>query len=216
VLQVGDEDRLSASDTVFAMLTSLVEPHPAQSRADADFELLEACRNGEVDAWQRVYDRYSRLIYSVAMRCGLSVDDAGDVTQITFTLLLENLATLRDDSNLGAWLCTVARRHAWRVLKQHHGTEGFDEVSEAFLFNAQTLSGAPAGGDISFWETAHWINAGLNNLDNRCRELLIALYFDEAQPSYTDIAHRLSLPVGSIGPMRARCLQKLKRHLSPD
>jgi RNA polymerase sigma factor (sigma-70 family) len=198
------------------MLTSLVESHQAQSRADADFELLKACKNGEVDAWQRVYDRYSRLIYSVAMRCGLSMDDAGDVTQITFTLLLENLATLRDDSNLGAWLCTVARRHAWRVLKRHHSAEGFDEVTEAFLFNAQTLSGAPAGGDISFLETVHWINAGLNNLDNRCRDLLIALYFDEAQPSYTVIAHRLSLPVGSIGPMRARCLQKLKRHLSPD
>jgi RNA polymerase sigma factor (sigma-70 family) len=204
------------ADTCVAMLTHIVDPAEAQSRAEVDHALLHACRVGEVDAWQRVYDRYGRLVFSVALRCGLSADDAADVTQIAFTVLLDNLSRLHEDSNLGAWLCTVARRHAWRMLKRDNRADGFDELSDEFLVNAQTLTGGQTGNEISYWETAHWINDGLEHLAERCRELLIALYFDDSQPSYTDISERLALPLGSIGPMRARCLQKLKRHLALD
>jgi DNA-directed RNA polymerase specialized sigma24 family protein len=63
------------------------------------------------------------------------------------------------------------------------------------------------------WETVEWLHGGLAQLNERCRELLIALYFDEQQTAYTEVAHRLGVPVGSIGPTRARCLERLKHIL---
>jgi RNA polymerase sigma factor (sigma-70 family) len=201
--------------------TDLPAPAVAANEAGAaqqlsDFALLNACRRRDPDAWQNIYERYSRLVFSVVLRCGLTAEDAADVTQITFTVLLDSLDHLRDDSNLGAWLCTVARRHAWRMRKRDTLVDGFDDASDEFLHDARLVVGTASGNELSYWETAHWINDGLAQLGERCRSLLLALYFDSSRPSYTDIAAKLEMPVGSIGPIRARCLLKLKMHLKTD
>jgi DNA-directed RNA polymerase specialized sigma24 family protein len=60
------------------------------------------------------------------------------------------------------------------------------------------------------WELINWLHDGLSQLDEPCRALLLALYFDPERPSYSDVAARLGLPVGSIGPKRARCLRRLR------
>ena len=81
-----------------------------------DMELLLRCRQGDAAAWNRLLDKYERLIYSIGLNHGLSVEDAADIVQLTFTYFLENVDSLRDDSNIGGWLATVARRHTWRVV----------------------------------------------------------------------------------------------------
>ena len=62
-------------------------------------------------------------------------------------------------------------------------------------------------------DLAEWINQGLNKLGARCQNLLTALYFDPDEPDYATIATRLKLPIGSIGPTRARCLKTLQQIL---
>ena len=179
---------------------------------ELDAELIRACRNGEIGGWERMLEQYERLVFSVPLHHGLSHEDAADITQLTFTILLQSLDTLRDDSNLKAWLCTIARRHTWRILKrgQH---ETLDEVDTKFMRKGAALMDKPDHSDIEYWELVSWLQQGLGLLNARCQELLTALYFDEQPSSYNDVAAQFGLPVGSIGPTRARCLAQLKQFL---
>src|SRR5262245_42743762 len=174
-----------------------------------DRDLIRACRAGDARAWERLLDKYERLVFSISLNYGLTTDDAADITQITFTILLQNLNTLPDEIHLSPWLATVARRHTWRLLARNR-REAVDLDED--------LAGNEAVGEIvddrERWELAEWLNQGLSMLDERCRLLLLALYFDAEQPSYAQVADHLNLPVGSIGPTRARCLEQMKQRLS--
>jgi len=179
---------------------------------DTNATLIRACRNGDIDAWEHLYEQYKRLVFSVPLHYGLSNDEAADITQLTFTVLLQSLPKLRDDSNLASWLCTVARRHTWRVLKRGQHEE-LAELDAEYKHAGVQLMSQPERDDIEYWEVVTWLEQGLRQMGPRCRELLQALYFSEEQPAYTDIAARFGLSVGSIGPTRARCLAQLKQLL---
>lgn len=177
------------------------------SASDAD--LLRACRSGDANAWERLLEQYERLIFSIALNYGLTPDDAADITQITFTILLQSLDTLPDDVRLAGWLATVARRHTWRML----ATRRREAVgADADLAENEALGGRVDHRERS--EQAAWLAHGLRLLDERCSRLLLALYFDDQQPSYAEIAAQLNMPLGSLGPTRARCLEQMKRLLS--
>ncbi|MEW5987106.1 MAG: sigma-70 family RNA polymerase sigma factor [Chloroflexota bacterium] len=177
---------------------------------ESDLDLIHSCRQGNAGAWEQLLDRYERLVYSIPLQYGLSVDDAADVAQITFTILLQSLDTLWEDTRLGPWLVTVARRHTWRVLAGHRRQSGRDlnDVEDLPLTDDEGLRHP-----TSRWETTEWLHNGLNRLDRRCRDLLLALYFDPDEPSYAEVAARFGLAVGSIGPTRGLCLQRLKKLL---
>jgi RNA polymerase sigma factor (sigma-70 family) len=177
-----------------------------------DRDLIHACRQGDRRAWRSLLDKYERLVFSIPLNYGLSREEAADIAQLTFTILIQSLDSLREDSRLGPWLATVARRHTWRLMERNRreGTgEEKDLAESAALFGKDEES-------IERWEMIEWLNEGLSLVSEACRRLLQALYFDPQQPSYAEVAERLSMPVGSIGPTRARCLQSLKRALSED
>ena len=173
-----------------------------------DRDLIRACGSGNARAWERLLDKYERLVFSISLNYGLTTDDAADVTQITFTILLQNLNTLPDEICLSSWLATVARRHTWRLLARNR-REAVN--SDEDLAGNEALGGIVD--DRERWERAEWIIQGLSMLDERCRQLLLALYFDAEQPSYADVADRLNMPIGSIGPTRARCLEQMRQSL---
>lgn len=183
-------------------------------REPTDRDLILACRRGDARAWRRLLDRYERLVFSMPLRYGLSRDDAADVAQLTFTILVQSLDDLDDDSRLGAWLATVAKRHAWRLVERNR-REGASEAVEdrADLGAAALALGMSKAETVEHWELSHWLDGGLRRLDEGCRELLSALYFRAEQPSYAELAAELGRPVGSIGPTRARCLERLKKIL---
>ena len=175
-----------------------------------DHDLIRTCRAGHAHAWERLLDKYERLVFSISLNYGLTTDDAADVTQITFTILLQNLDTLPDGIRLAPWLATVARRHTWRLLARSR--------REAVNPEEDLAGNESVGGSVDYseqWELAEWLNYGLNTLDERCRQLLLALYFDAEQPSYAQVAEHLKIPVGSIGPTRARCLEHMRQNLRP-
>lgn len=175
---------------------------------ETDEELLQACRRGDARAWRGILDRYERLLYSIPLNYGLTAEDAADVVQLTLTIFLQKLDELDDASNLAAWLATVARRHSWRRLAQRRREQlGF--MADA----AEELSGTGDSenqGEFVRWELLEWLNQGLNDLDPRCRALLMALYLSPDSPSYAEVAAELGMAVGSVGPTRARCLEKLR------
>jgi len=174
-----------------------------------DRDLILDCRNGDLGAWQRLLDRYERLVFSVPRRYGLSREDAADITQLTFTILFQRMDTLSEDSTLGAWLTTVARRHTWRRLDRKRREEaGWYASSSEKILSADTGTE-----DIERWELTEWLDYGLSLVGKPCQDLLSALYLDPKQPSYAEVAARLGMAVGSVGPTRIRCLKRLRRIL---
>ena len=175
---------------------------------NTDRDLIRACRSGDARAWERLLDKYERLVFSISLNYGLTTDDAADVTQITFTILLQNLDTLPDDIRLSPWLATVARRHTWRLLAQNR--------REAVNADEDLAGNKALGGIVDNrerQELAEWLYQGLSLLDERCRQLLLALYFDVEEPSYAEVADHMKMPIGSIGPTRARCLEQMRQSL---
>lgn len=176
-----------------------------QPTATSPAALASACRAGQPDAWDRLLDRYERLVFAIATREGLSVEDAADVTQTTFEALLDQLDKIRDDEQIASWLMTVARRQAWRIR-----TDRSRQVVDETI----TTDGDGSVVDpISDHDTVMWVYQGLSEVGSPCRELLTALYFDPSSPSYAELASRFGRPVGSIGPTRARCLERLRKQL---
>ena len=86
--------------------------------ATDDDALLGACRRGDRDAWAELFQRYHRLVRSIAISYGLRDDDVEEVVQIVFTIVVRQLDRFRPDTRLAAWLSSVTRRHVWRVLEQ--------------------------------------------------------------------------------------------------
>jgi RNA polymerase sigma factor (sigma-70 family) len=193
------------------MLQAKQKQTQQKTRAISDEELLRRCRAGDEAAWEQVVEKYKRLIYSIPLNFGLTIEDAADIFQQTFISLVDNLERLRPDSNLGAWLATVARRHALHHLRRQKRVQlgKKEDIAESEDFQA-----IEATDFFVRLEQAQVIDQGLNQIDRRCRELLIALYFDYRQPSYEEIARRIHIAVGSVGPMRGRCLERLREVMS--
>ena len=173
-----------------------------------DTQLIEACLAGDRTAWNRLVERYQRLVYSVALRQGLSADDADDVFQTVFVILLGKLDTCRDRERLGSWLVTITRREAWRVLRERaaHANTTHDEQELA----TQPAAEPPPEAAFQELEEQDLIRQAIDRLGSRCRRLLWHLFYTQDRPSYADIARELGMPEGSIGPTRARCLEQLK------
>ncbi|BCX05506.1 MAG: RNA polymerase sigma factor [Candidatus Roseilinea sp.] len=194
---------------------SPISSQPAESSLAGD-DLLPACRAGNAEAWQRLVEKYERLVYSIPLRMGLDRDEAADVFQLTFSALIQSLDAIRDESKLGGWLATVARRQSWAVLRRRKAEVSFADVAPqddpSLAERARTL-GMTDTSQIQSWELALWLDQGLAKLTDKCRELLTALYLDVSEPSYAELAERLDIPIGSIGPTRARCLERLRQIL---
>jgi RNA polymerase sigma factor (sigma-70 family) len=166
-----------------------------------DAALIAGCRRGHSESWDQLVRRYERLVYSVALRSGLNPSDASDVTQASFIALLDACGSLREDERVAAWLVTVARRKAWRIVRRQSRESPHAEVP------AQSPDQLP-------WEDIATLHAALLQLANPCRELLLALYFDPERPSYAEIATRFGRSIGGIGPMRGRCLDRIRALLT--
>jgi RNA polymerase sigma factor (sigma-70 family) len=185
-----------------------------RSLVESDRDLIRRCREGNAGAWHQLLNKYERLVYSIALRYGLSRDDAADIAQITFTILIQSLDSLAEDSRLGPWLATVARRHTWRLLERNRREAASERLEATDIAESAVLLGKSDAESIEHWELTEWLDAGLSKISENCRKLLLALYFQPERSSYAEVAERLDMPIGSIGPSRARCIKRLKQMLN--
>jgi RNA polymerase sigma factor (sigma-70 family) len=181
-----------------------------------DKQLLLACRRGEEPAWESLINRYQRLMYAIPRRAGLDDDQAAEVFQDVFTTLFQKLNDIEDPERLHAWLVTTARRKTWRVISKNKSTtqmyRGDDDADEEL---SKIPDDAPLADDVLVdLEEQHGIRTALKDLDERCRTLLTMLFYQAETPAYSEIATALGTSEGSIGPTRARCLEKMLRLLS--
>lgn len=164
-------------------------------------ELIDRCIKGDPAAWKDLVVRYERLVYSVALTFCSQPDDASDVFQQVWMELYQHLSDLRNVEALPAWLITVTRRQAFKLIRSRHDSEQLDEEVPDVKQQLTQI------------EREHALERALEQLPDRCRNLINLLYFTADEPSYADISGKLAMPVASIGPTRARCLEKLKKLL---
>lgn len=180
-----------------------------------DKELIAACLDGDRDAWETLIARYQRLIYSIPIKTRLSADDAADVFQSVCLKMLENLSSLRDHEKIVSWLITTTTRECWRISarrRRDSSPETADDDSTDRM--TEIPDQAPLVDEqIVNIEQQQIVREALARLPERCGKLLKMLFYRKDELSYADIARQLKIPVSSIGPTRARCLDKLKKIL---
>ena len=180
----------------------------------SDEELVNACRGGDEAAWEQIVYKYQAMLYSIPKRAGLSQDLSADVLQEVFKTLFEKLNDIEQPQYLRAWLTTTARHKTIHLIqREKFGRINplFDEENNLrYEVRDETLL---ADENLIRLEQANQIESAIGKIDERCRRLLTLLYFEVEPIPYEEIAMALNIPLGSIGPTRSRCLQKLIKFL---
>jgi RNA polymerase sigma factor (sigma-70 family) len=169
--------------------------------------IVSAAAGGDARAWDTLVDEFGGLVWSVVRAHRLSHADAADVAQATWLALVEHLDDLRDPERVGAWLAMTARRKCLRVLsaakRQVPTGDDLPDPGEDIELVADLM--------LEQRDTALW--RAFDRLPGRDQALLRLLVADP-QPSYQEISAALEMPIGSIGPTRARALERLRAELS--
>jgi RNA polymerase sigma factor (sigma-70 family) len=169
-------------------------------------DLLTAAAAGSQSAWNKLVDRYLPLVFSVTRTFRLSDEDAHDVSQTLWLRLVENLGTIREPRALPGWIITTTKREAFRVLAAR---ERMTPVDPSIQFDVAPPDAQAIEEGLLASERRQALRDALNFLKPKDRQLVMLLIADPPL-SYADIAARLGIPLGSIGPTRARCLAKLR------
>jgi RNA polymerase sigma factor (sigma-70 family) len=188
---------------------------PAGEEPSTERRLFELCVEGDERAWAELLARYQRLIYSVPIQMGLSQEDADDVFQQVCSLLYTRLRSVRDPLKLPGWLVTTAKRESWLVARRARRSAARNlSRDDADAPAAEPSDPRPLADTVcAELERAQALRSAMAEMPERCR-LILGAFLDESQPAdYTDVARRLGLPRGSLGPTRARCLALLRELL---
>lgn len=181
-------------------------------------QLVRGAAGGDEIAWRGLVARFSGLVWSVARAHRLANADAADVFQTTWLRLAEHIGRIQQPDRVGAWLATAARRECLQHLRSAGKTVPTDdmdrlEVTPAAGANPTEEAVLAAEKDREDAARAAALWRALGRLPGRCRELLRVL-MASPPPSYAEVAAALGLPLGSIGPTRARCLQRLREEMA--
>ncbi|HPI32253.1 MAG TPA: sigma-70 family RNA polymerase sigma factor [candidate division Zixibacteria bacterium] len=173
-------------------------------------ELVGACREGAEWAWRELLGRVSPLVLALCRDSRLSAEESLDIFGQVCYLLVRNIDRIRNPRRTYAFVATITRR---QIYNRFHEDRGLEFVDTDRL--GETVEDPAGGPDRKFEETEQrlLLTEAIAMLPPRDYELLTALFFDEDKPSYEEIGARLGMPVPSIGPTRARALQRLERLL---
>lgn len=181
---------------------STVRPGDVWGHAAAAFERWT---DGDAVALDELVGVMTPVLWHVVRAYRLSSQVAEDVVQTTWLALVRSRDRIEEPAAVGGWLTTTARREAWRVARATgRALPTEDEELARRLPDEDSAEAAVVqqDGDDRLWEA-------VDRLSERCRQLLRIVAF-EHRPDYTEIAARLGMPIGSIGPTRGRCLHKLR------
>jgi RNA polymerase sigma factor (sigma-70 family) len=169
--------------------------------------LVTRAAGGDPAAWNEIVERYAPLVWSICARFQLSNHDREDVAQNVWLLLVEQLGKLREPAALPGWIATTTHRECLRVVTAARKSERLGTgLDDALQFVDNTIIDE----EILMAERNAALRAAFAELTPRCQRLL-AMLTSDPPCSYAEISATLQIPVGSIGPQRARCLERLRR-----
>ncbi|HEX2327946.1 MAG TPA: sigma-70 family RNA polymerase sigma factor [Candidatus Angelobacter sp.] len=201
------------------VLTPMIEIESANARCarcDAeiapevseDARLVQACLSGDQQAWEMLIDKYKRLIYSVPFKYGASPEDAADIFQSVCIEVFNSLGQLKHVESLRSWLITVSVRQSYRWKKKQARHVELDALEPDV---AEELATVPE--TVQQLQQEQIVREVVAKLPPRCGELVRMLFFEQPPLPYTEVARRLGLATGSIGFMRGRALERLRKML---
>ena len=172
-------------------------------------DLVTRARNGDERAWGALVERYAPLIWSICRNHRLGDADAKDVGQSVWLYLVDQLDRVRDPAALPGWLATTTRRECARVLRAAQGPQTAGYVRDTESLPDERIGTADQ--ELLAAERRAALREAVGDLPLCCQRLIALLTADPPVP-YAEISARLGIAVGSIGPTRARCLDRLRRH----
>ena len=169
--------------------------------------LVTRAAGGDPDAWDEIVERYSPLVWSICARFQLSTYDRKDVEQSVWLLLVEQLGKLREPAALPGWLATTTHRECLRVVTAARRSERLGTgLDDALQFVDHTMIDE----EYLMAERNAALRAAFAELPPKCQRLL-AMLTSDPPCSYAEISAGLGIPIGSIGPQRARCLERMRK-----
>jgi RNA polymerase sigma factor (sigma-70 family) len=171
-------------------------------------DLVTRARTGDKQAWDTLVERYAPLIWSICCRHRLSAD-AEDISQGVWLRLVGQLDKIRDPAALPGWLATTTRRECLRILGAARGP-----LADGYIVDAEAVPDEQvriAEEELLVAERHAALREAFRDLA-ACDQQLILLLIEDPPVPYAEISARLGIPMGSIGPTRRRCLDKLRRH----
>jgi RNA polymerase sigma factor (sigma-70 family) len=174
-------------------------------------DLLDAARGGSEDALGQITAELSPMLWHVARAAGLGADDAADVVQTVWERLLSHLADIRVPQALISWLVVTTKHEAWRIRATSRRQQPADQ--EWLTAIPDQATGTEEQIVLDEQQRALWRAVG--RLSAQCQELLRIVAF-VPRPDYQSVSAALGMPVGSIGPTRGRCLEKIRALLTDE
>ena len=171
-------------------------------------DLVTRARTGDQQAWDTLVERYAPLIWSICCRYRLGAD-ADDIGQSVWLRLVGQLGKIRDPAALPGWLATTTRRECLHRLGAARGP-----LADGYVVDAEAVPDEQmriAEEEVLAAERHAVLREAFRDLAP-CDQRLIALLIEDPPVPYAEISARLRIPIGSIGPTRRRCLDKLRRH----
>jgi RNA polymerase sigma factor (sigma-70 family) len=175
---------------------------------DALADIVAAAARGVPSAWGALTHRYGGVITAIARSCRLNEADVAEVYQVTWLRMVENIDRIEHPERIGAWLATTAKRESLRVVRAR-GRLSFDHDG---LLARPDPDAEPLDAGTIGRERAEALRRAFVRLSPHCQRLLAVLMVDDPPP-YKEVSETMSMPVGSIGPTRGRCLEHLRRIL---
>jgi RNA polymerase sigma factor (sigma-70 family) len=173
-------------------------------------DLVKRARDGDQRAWDAIVERFAPLVWSICRRYRLNAADADDAGQAVWLQLVDQIGRIRDPAALPGWLATTTRRECGRLVRAAARAQPAGYVLDAGAIPDERAATA-ADDELLATERHAALRQALAHLPVSCRDLLALLSADPPLP-YAQISARLGIPVGSIGPSRSRCLDKLRHH----
>lgn len=198
--------------SVSALARALVPREDVPAATWDDERLVRACLDGDQRAWDALIEKYKRLVFSVAMRYHASPADAADIFQSVSLELFSELARLRQPGALRGWLITVSSHTAlrWRRRMVRRDQVECQDVDAAEVGETRAV----AAEDREAVERAQELREAIARLPERCQAMVRMLFFEDPPRPYAEVAASLGLATGSIGFIRGRCLEKLRKAVS--
>lgn len=190
--------------------TAKVARSKAEPKLKSDREMVLACLDGDEVAWSQLLAKYKNLIFSIPVRYGFSREESADIFQAVCLELIQQLGKVREPDALPKWIIQVTSHKCFHAKRQNQRLVYTDDEE-----NPAPETAVPPDAEFNLreLEEERLLREAMNQLSSRCQQLVDMLFFEEPKRPYQQVASSLGLATGSIGLMRQKCLERLRKSL---